>query len=81
MTGNTQPTFAWLTSNGLSGASAISLGINSQLTGYQDVPLVAAKEFWGYDITGKFIANSTGAGNSGGTTLSQIVLTNSTPSY
>lgn len=81
MTGNTQPTFAWLVSNGLSGSSAISLGINAQLTGYQDANLAAMKEFWGYEITGKFIASATGAGNSGGTTLSQVVLTNSTPSY
>ena len=81
MTANTQPTLAWSASNGLSGASLVSLAINSQLAGYQDVPLVAQKEFWGYSVSGKFVGSTTGAGNSGGRTLSQLVLTNAVPSF
>ena len=81
MTGNTQPTLAWSVSNGLAGANLVSLAINSQLAGYQDVPLEATKEFWGYSVTGKFVGSSTGAGNSGGRTYSQLVLTNAVPSY
>jgi hypothetical protein len=81
MISNDQPALAWAVSNGLSGASLVSLAINSQLAGYQDVPLVADRDFWGYNVTGKFVGSSTGAGNSGGNTYSQLVLTNNVPSY
>jgi hypothetical protein len=81
MTGNTQPTMAWSVTNGLSGANAVTLAINSQLTGYEDAPLAADKQFWGYSVSGEFVGSATGAGNSGGNTLSQLVLTNATPSY
>jgi hypothetical protein len=78
---NTQPTLVWTTSNGGSGASLHSLTINSQLTGYESSNLTAQKQFWGYESAGSFVSSSTGAGNSGGTTPSQVVLVNAIPSY
>jgi len=81
MVSNDQPTFAWSVTNGLAGANVVTLAINSQLAGYEDVPLKATKEFWGFDVTGKFVGSSTGAGNSGGNTYSQLILTNGVSSY
>lgn len=78
---NTQPALVWATSNGGSGAALNSITINSQLTGYESSNLTAQKQFWGYDSGGSFVSSSTGAGNSGGTTPTQIVLVNAVSSY
>jgi len=78
---NTQPTLAWSTSNGLSGTNVVTLAINAHLAGYEEAPLMADKQFWGYDVSGEFVADSTYAGNSGGNTPCQLVLTNNIPSY
>jgi hypothetical protein len=78
---NTQPSLAWLVSNGLSGSSLVSLGINAELMGIENAPLTPLKQFWGYEVDGEFVASPTFAGNSGGNTLSQLVLTNAIPSY
>jgi len=81
MLSNDQPSLAWAITNGLSGANQISLAVNSQLAGFMDSPLTAVRQFWGYEVDGQFVASPTGAGNSGGTTYSQIVLTNNIPTY
>jgi hypothetical protein len=81
MISNTQPSLAWVVSNGLTGANLVSLAVNSQLGGYQSADLTPIKNFWGYEIGGKFVASATGAGNSGGTTLSQLVLQNGISGY
>lgn len=81
MLSNTQPTLAWLASNGLSGASLQSLAINAELGGFTEAPLMAANEFWGYDVAGELVASSTYAGNSGGSTLCQLILQTSTPGF
>ena len=78
---NSQPALTWATSNGGSGASLNSITINSQLTGYEGSNLTAQRQFWGYESSGSFVSSSTGAGNSGGTTPSQVVLVNAIPSY
>ena len=78
---NNQAALTWTTSNGGSGASLASLTINSTLTGYESAALTAQKNFWGYESSGSFISSSTGAGNSGGTTPSQLVLVNAVPGY
>ena len=81
MTGNTQPTFAWSTSNGLAGTSVVTLALNAQLAGYMEAPISAVKEFWGYEVGGELVASATNAGNSGGNTLCNLVLTNNVASY
>lgn len=81
MLANDQPSLAWAVSNGGSGASLISLAANSQLAGYENAPLTPVSKFWGYDVEGSFVASTTGAGNSGGTTYSQLVLVNNIPTY
>ncbi|MGO8725110.1 MAG: hypothetical protein ACLQK8_00080 [Streptosporangiaceae bacterium] len=78
---NTQPTLAWAISNGGAGSSLISLNINAELAGYEESPLMATNQFWGYDVSGELVASSTYAGNSGGNTLCQLVLENAIPSY
>lgn len=78
---NTQPSLAWLVSNGGSGSSLVSLGINAELAGFEQTPLTASKTFWGYECDGEFVASPTFAGNSGGNTLSQLVLINAIPTY
>jgi hypothetical protein len=78
---NTQPSLTWTTSNGGSGAALASLTINSALAGYESANLTAQKQFWGYESAGSFISSATGAGNSGGTTPTQIVLVNAVPGY
>lgn len=81
MLSNDQPTLSWTASNGLSGTNVVSLTVNSQLAGYQTANLTAQKSFFGYEIDGEFVTSATGAGNSGGTTPSQLVLTNNIPTY
>jgi hypothetical protein len=78
---NTQPTLAWSTSNGLSGTNLVSLAINAQLGGYMEAPISAVKEFWGYETGGELVASATNAGNSGGNTLCNLVLTNNVAAY
>ena len=53
---NTQPTLAWSTSNGLSGANVVTAAINAALGGYTDAPLTATNSFWGYDTSGELVA-------------------------
>lgn len=81
MLNNTQPTLAWSTSNGLAGANLVTLAINAELGGYTDAPISAVNQFWGYETSGELVASSTYAGNSGGNTLCQLVLTNAIPGY
>jgi hypothetical protein len=81
MLNSTIPTFAWSTSNGLSGTNVVTLAINAQLAGYMNAPLEATKEFWGYNVDGELVASATNAGNSGGNTLCNLVLTNNVASY
>ncbi len=81
MLNSTMPTLAWSTSNGLSGSSLVSLAINAQLGGYMEAPLSAVNQFWGYETSGELVASATNAGNSGGNTLCNLVLTNNVASY
>ena len=78
---NTAPTFAWSTSNGLGGTSVVTVAINAQVAGYMESPISAVREFWGYEVGGELVASSTNAGNSGGNTLCNLVLTNNVASY
>ena len=78
---NTQPTLVYSISNGLSGASQLSLSIAAQLAGHETADLSAQRTLWGYKTTGELLANTTNAGNSGGYSPFQATLTNSTPSY
>jgi len=81
MLNNTQPTFSETISNGLAGASQVSLTINANQAAYKQTPMAADKVFWGYDVSGEFIANTTNAGNSGGRSPVSIVLVNAVPGY
>jgi hypothetical protein len=81
MLNNTQPTLSYTISNGLSGASTVSLAIAAQLAGYKQAPLKPVKSLWGYSVSGDLIANVTNSGNSGGYSPVQITLVNAVSSY
>jgi hypothetical protein len=78
---NTQPALIYSLSNGLSGASTVSLTLTAPLAAHQDAPLQATKTLWGYKTTGELLASTSAAGNSGGYSPLQIVLVNSVSSY
>jgi hypothetical protein len=75
------PTLDWATSNGLSGASLVSLSVQAQLGTYQTVKLAPKKTLFGYDITGRLASNTTNINGSGGWGPVTVVLTNGIPSY
>jgi hypothetical protein len=81
MLNNTQPTLSYVISNGLSGASTVSMTIAAQLAGYKNAPLSPVKSLWGYKVSGDLIANTTNAGNSGGYSPCQVTLVNAVSSY
>jgi hypothetical protein len=81
MTANDQPSLQWAVSNGGSGSGLVGLNINSALAAYEDVPLTMQKVAWGYECSGEFVGSSTYAGNSGGTTLSQMIVQNAIPVF
>jgi hypothetical protein len=78
---NTQPTFLWTTSNGLSGASQVSISVAAQLAGFTSAKLTKGKTVYGYDTSGDLIVNTTDAGNSGGFSPCQVTLINSVGVY
>jgi Phage tail tube protein len=81
LTANTQPTFSWTISNGLTGTNEISFAIAAQLAGFKSVPLTPQKSFWGWKAAGDLIASTQNAGNSGGYSPVAVTLINQTPTY
>lgn len=78
---NTQPTLAWAVTNGGSGASLYSLTVNAQIGAFEDAPVTAMQDVWGYQATGELVQSTAMAGNSGGFGPCQVVLVNQTPTY
>lgn len=78
---NTQPTFSYTISNGLTGTNEISFNIASQLTGFKNAPLSVMKTLWGFKASGSLIASTTNAGNSAGYSPLMVTLINQTPTY
>ena len=70
---NTQPTLSIVSSNGLAGTSAASITFTAQVAAFITGQLTDAKESFGYDLTGKLVANSTNVGPSAG--LGPIIIT------
>jgi hypothetical protein len=81
MLNNTRPTMNFTITNGLSGASLISLTIAAQLGGYKGAPLKAFKTRFGWDVSGELIGNSTNIGNSGGYGPAVITVQNAIATY
>lgn len=75
------PTLNWTTSNGLSGASLVSLSVQAQLGTYQTAKLTPKKTLFGWDITGRLASNTTNINGSGGWGPVTVVLSNGVPSY
>jgi hypothetical protein len=78
---NDQPTIAWSVSNGLTGASQVSMAISAGIAGFKSAPLKAGKTLFGFDAAGELIAGSGNAGNSGGFSPLTFTLVNSVSSY
>jgi hypothetical protein len=78
---NTQPALIYSISNGLSGASTVSLTINAALAAHMEAPLSAQRTLWGYRTSGELLANTSDSGNSGGYSPLQVILVNSVPSF
>ena len=78
---NAQPTLSWTISNGLAGSSLVSFTLNANQAAYKTVPLTGDKTFFGFDVSGDFVGNTTNSGNSGGRGPCQIVLQNAIPTY
>lgn len=77
---NAQPTLAWSISNGGSGSGLASFALAANQAAYKTAPL-AGDEFFGFDVTGDFVGNTTNAGNSGGRSPCSITLQNAISSY
>ena len=77
---NAQPTLAWSISNGGSGAGLASFALAANQAAYKQTPL-GGDEFFGFDVSGDFVANTTNAGNSSGRSPCSITLQNALPSY
>ena len=77
---NAQPTLAWAISNGGSGAGLASFALAANEAAYKTAPL-AGDEFFGFDVTGDFVGNTTNAGNSGGRSPCSITLQNAIGTY
>lgn len=80
MLANTQPTLAWAIGNGGSGSGLWSFALAANQAAYKQAPL-SGDEFFGFDVTGGFVANATNAGNSAGRSPCSITLQNALPSY
>lgn len=78
---NTEPTFTWTVSNGLSGANLVSFTMDAELMAHTDVPLAAMDTFWGYKAQGRFMASTAMAGNSGGYSPCKVTIINAVPYY
>ncbi|HZR50114.1 MAG TPA: hypothetical protein VFB06_11400 [Streptosporangiaceae bacterium] len=78
---NTQPALVYTISNGLSGASQLSLSIAAALAAHETADLAAQRTLWGYKTTGELVSSTSDAGNSGGYSPFQATLTNAVPSY
>lgn len=78
---NTQPSLAWSTSNGLSGANLVSFTVNAQLGAVTEAPLKVTDSLFGYDLSGTLVGNQTNIGNSGGWGVATCTLVNAIGSY
>lgn len=77
---NTQPQLQFVATNGLSGASLLSVTFNLQVAAMQSVKLnnnVGVE----YESSFRAIANSTNAGGSGGQSPISVVIINAVPTY
>ena len=87
----TQPQLEMLTTNGLSGASLVSLQVDIALAAYQKADIKSGDVFFGYDVPWKAPHNAVTAltgppagtvtGASGGKSAIKVTLINAVPSY
>ena len=84
---NTQPQLQFVASNGLSGASTVSLQVDILLAAYETADLNDSSELFGYDVPFKAVHTAASSGGitttgaSGGKGAVKLTLINGVPSY
>lgn len=86
MLNNTQPQLQIVFSNGLGGASQVQYTIDAQLAAFETAKITESQALFGYDVTGRLIANTTNSSganitNSGGYSPLHVSLLNAVPIY
>lgn len=86
MLNNTQPQLQIVFTNGLGGASQIQYTIDAQLAAFETAKITENQALFGYDVTGRFIANTTNTSsgnvtNTGGYSPLHVSLLNAVPVY
>jgi hypothetical protein len=86
MLNNTQPQLQIIFSNGLSGSSLVQYTIDAQLAAFESAKLTENQALFGYDVSGRLIANTTNTSgsnvtNSGGYAPLHVSLQNAVPVY
>lgn len=78
---NAIPQMQFVLTNGIGGAGLLSFQIDAQGSAYERAKVSAAKNLFGYDVTGILVGTTTNAGNSGGYSDARITLNNAVPAY
>jgi len=81
MLGNTQPQLQIIATNGLTGASKVSMQIDVQVAAFDASVIEASKALLGYNNTFMAVANTTNTGNSAGYSPLMVTLVNAVSSY
>jgi len=87
MIGNTQPQTQFITSNGLTGSSLVSVQVDILLAGYKTADINDGSELFGYDVGFKAYHTATSSsgitttGASGGKGAVKVTIINAVPTY
>ena len=81
MLNNTQPQLQIISTNGLTGASKVSMQIDVAVCAFDASVIEASKALLGYNDTFMAVSNTTNTGNSAGYSPLMITLVNAVPSY
>jgi hypothetical protein len=81
MLNNAIPQLQFLLTNGLAGTSLLGMTIDAQAGSYEKAKVSAARNMFGYDVTGILIGNTTNVGNSGGYANGKVTVQNQVPYF
>lgn len=86
MLNNTQPQLQIVFANGLAGANQIQYTFDAQLAAYETAKITENQALFGYDVTGRLIANTTNSSganvtSSGGFSPLHVSILNAVPAY
>lgn len=86
MLNNTQPQLQIVFTNGLAGAQQVQYTFDAQLAAFETAKITENQALFGYDVTGRFIANTTNSSggnvtNTGGYSPMHVSILNAVPVY